>query len=92
MSAVQTAFAPSPELATAVLGESGTDVNLCFQCGKCAAGCPVAYAMDFTPTQLIHAIQLGIDDVVLHSKSMWLCAPSRVGRWPSTQKPGRRSR
>jgi heterodisulfide reductase subunit C len=68
MSAVQTAFAPSSQLATAIQAESGTNVNRCFQCGKCAAGCPVAYAMDFTPTELIHAIQLGIDDMVLKLK------------------------
>jgi len=53
---------------------SGVDVNLCFQCAKCASGCPVAYAMDYTPTQLVHAIQLGLSDLVLNSKTIWLCA------------------
>ena len=62
------------ELADAVLRESGQNVNLCFQCSKCAAGCPVAYAMDYTPAQLIHAIRLGLDDLVLKSKTVWLCA------------------
>ena len=65
---------PSSNLAKAILLESDTDVNMCYQCGKCAAGCPVAYAMDYTPTQLIHAARLGMDDLVLNSKSMWLCA------------------
>jgi len=53
---------------------SGLDVNLCFQCAKCASGCPVSYAMDYTPTQLVHAIQLGLTDLVLNSKTIWLCA------------------
>lgn len=53
---------------------SGLDVNLCFDCRKCASGCPVSYAMDYTPTQLIHAIQLGMADLVLNSKAIWLCA------------------
>ncbi len=53
---------------------SGADVNLCFQCAKCASGCPVSYAMDYTPTQLIHAIQLGLIDLVLNSRTFWLCA------------------
>lgn len=54
--------------------ESGQDVNACFQCRKCAAGCPVAFAMDLTPTQIIHAARLGLEDLVLNSKTIWLCA------------------
>ncbi len=65
---------PGIGLAAAVLAESDVDVNLCFQCGKCAAGCPIAYAMDHPPAQLIHAIRLGMDELVLDSKTMWLCA------------------
>jgi len=61
-------------LAETVLSEGGQNVNLCYQCKKCAAGCPVAYAMDYTPSQLIHAVRLGMDDLVLNSKTMWLCA------------------
>ena len=62
------------EFADTVKLAGGIDVNWCFQCGKCASGCPVSYAMDYTPTQLIHAIQLGLSDLVLNSKTMWLCA------------------
>jgi len=62
------------KLAEAVMAESGQNVNLCYQCGKCAAGCPISYEMDYKPTQLIHAIRLGMDDLVLNSKTMWLCA------------------
>jgi heterodisulfide reductase subunit C len=56
-----------------VLAESDVDTNLCYQCRKCAAGCPVAYAMDLTPTQVIHATRLGQKDLVLRSKTIWLC-------------------
>jgi heterodisulfide reductase subunit C len=58
----------------AVFAVSGIDASYCYQCGKCATGCPVAYAMDLTPTQLIHAVQLGLKDVVYNSNTMWLCA------------------
>jgi heterodisulfide reductase subunit C len=58
----------------AVKAVGGIDVSYCYQCGKCATGCPVAYEMDLTPTQLMHAIQLGLKDVVYKSKTMWLCA------------------
>jgi len=61
-------------LAESVLRESGQNVNLCYQCRKCSAGCPISYAMDYKPAQLIHAIRLGMDDLVLNSKTMWLCA------------------
>ncbi|MHC4529530.1 MAG: 4Fe-4S dicluster domain-containing protein, partial [Planctomycetota bacterium] len=46
----------------------------CYQCRKCAAGCPVSYAMDYQPAQLIHAIRLGMNDLVFSSKTTWLCA------------------
>ena len=52
----------------------GVDVSYCYQCGKCATGCPVAYEMDLVPAQLMHAIQLGLTEVVYKSKTMWLCA------------------
>ena len=65
---------PRSQLAEAVLSESGQDVNLCYQCRKCAAGCPISYAMDYKPVQLLHAIRLGMDDLVFNSKTVWLCA------------------
>ena len=73
MESVQTITSGS-KLAEAVMTECGQNVNLCYQCGKCAAGCPISYEMDYKPTQLIHAIQLGMDDLVFNSKTMWLCA------------------
>ena len=62
------------QLAKEVLRESGQNVNLCYQCRKCAAGCPVSYAMDYKPAQIIHAVRLGMDELVLNSKTPWLCA------------------
>ncbi|MBM4078363.1 MAG: heterodisulfide reductase subunit C [Planctomycetes bacterium] len=52
----------------------GQNVNLCFQCFKCTAGCPIVEDMDLTPTQVIHAIRLGDRNAVLNSKTIWLCA------------------
>jgi heterodisulfide reductase subunit C len=49
------------------------DVNMCFQCRKCASGCPLSDYMDFTPTQIIHAVRLGLKDLVLNSNTYWLC-------------------
>jgi len=54
--------------------EAGTSINLCYQCGKCSAGCPAAFAMDYTPRQIIRLLQLGLIDMALESKSIWICA------------------
>lgn len=53
---------------------SGVDLNVCYQCRKCHSGCPVAFAMDYTPVQLLHAARLGLRDLVLGSETIWLCA------------------
>ncbi|MCL5073011.1 MAG: 4Fe-4S dicluster domain-containing protein [Actinobacteria bacterium] len=51
----------------------GMNTSLCYQCKKCSAGCPIVYEMDYTPTQIIQAIRLGMKDLVLKSKTIWLC-------------------
>ena len=53
---------------------SGVDFNVCYQCRKCASGCPIAYTMDYTPVQLLHAARLGLKELVLGSATIWLCA------------------
>ncbi len=52
---------------------SGQNVNLCFQCSKCSAGCPLADKMDLKPAQVMHSIRLGCADLVLNSQAIWLC-------------------
>jgi len=54
--------------------ECGENVYLCYQCVKCTSGCPLAEHFDLTPNQILRAIQLGQDDLALHSRTIWLCA------------------
>lgn len=54
--------------------EAGTSIHLCYQCGKCSAGCPAAFAMDYPPRQVIRLLQLGLVDEALNAKSIWICA------------------
>lgn len=54
--------------------EAGTSVKLCYQCGKCTAGCPVAFAMDYPPRQVIRFLQLDLLDEALKAESIWICA------------------
>ena len=69
--------APNPakkEFIRRIERESGTEVSLCYQCGKGAAGCPVAFAMDYTPRQVIRLLQLELVDEALKAESIWICA------------------
>jgi len=52
---------------------SGQSLLACNQCGKCSAGCPVAFSLDILPNQVIRLAQLGIQDV-LESQTIWTCA------------------
>lgn len=53
---------------------SGKQLQQCYQCFKCSAGCPVAFAMDWAPNQIVRMIQLGMWDKVLSSTTIWICA------------------
>ncbi|MBN2056438.1 4Fe-4S dicluster domain-containing protein [bacterium] len=50
------------------------DPLLCYQCGKCSAGCPIREFMDYSPNQIIRFVQLGMVEKALRSKTIWLCA------------------
>lgn len=50
------------------------DVRECYQCGRCTAGCPVAYAMDAAPHLIMRGIQLEQYDWVLGRNTYWICA------------------
>jgi len=52
----------------------GQNIDGCYQCGKCTAGCPVAYAMDIPPHEIIRLVQLGRRGEALTSHTIWLCA------------------
>lgn len=50
-----------------------TSISACYQCHKCASGCPTAMATEFLPSQIIQMIRLGKDDEVLALRGIWLC-------------------
>ncbi|MBI5445590.1 MAG: 4Fe-4S dicluster domain-containing protein [Deltaproteobacteria bacterium] len=54
--------------------KSGTRAERCYQCRKCAAGCPMASAMDAPPNKILRMVQLGRRAEVLASSAIWLCA------------------
>lgn len=68
------ALIPAPGFGREVEEKSRTRVSACFQCLKCTGGCPVTFAMDIMPNQVIRMIQLGMKDEVLQSSTIWVCA------------------
>ncbi|MBN1223629.1 MAG: 4Fe-4S dicluster domain-containing protein [Candidatus Aminicenantes bacterium] len=53
---------------------SGQNLLVCYQCGKCSAGCPAVSDMDILPNQIIRYAQLGLKEELLKSKAIWVCA------------------
>jgi heterodisulfide reductase subunit C len=64
---------PKSGLQVFVESQSRQQVLHCYQCGKCTAGCPSAYAMDLGPRRAMRAVQLGLKDEILASSTIWLC-------------------
>ncbi|MEI7905482.1 MAG: 4Fe-4S dicluster domain-containing protein [Candidatus Firestonebacteria bacterium] len=48
-------------------------ISNCYQCGKCSAGCPMAFKMDYPPTMIMRMIQLGMHDKVMGCNTSWYC-------------------
>jgi heterodisulfide reductase subunit C len=53
---------------------SGQQVSKCYQCGNCSASCNYTYVYDYPVNQIMRLIQLGQKEIVLKSRSIWLCA------------------
>jgi len=53
---------------------SGQQVELCYHCHKCTAGCPVVSAMAYGPDHILRMVALGQDEAIYASKDIWLCA------------------
>ncbi|MBW2329781.1 MAG: 4Fe-4S dicluster domain-containing protein [Deltaproteobacteria bacterium] len=57
-----------------VEGLTRLNLDACFQCRKCTNGCPVTFAMDIYPDQVIRLVLLGQKDRVLKCSTIWLCS------------------
>lgn len=52
---------------------SGQQIELCYHCRKCTAGCPVVDAMEYGPGLLLRMVSLDQSDAVFKSRDIWLC-------------------
>jgi len=55
---------------------TGVNVNRCYQCGKCSAGCAVSEEMDYPPSRVMRMLQTNEPEnyrEILASEAIWLC-------------------
>jgi heterodisulfide reductase subunit C len=69
----ESTIVPSHDWLAELEKSSGESASVCYQCKTCSTGCPVAFAMDILPHQIIQMIRMGLKDRVLESSSIWLC-------------------
>lgn len=50
----------------------------CNQCAKCSGSCPVSFAMDYLPHQIVRLLQLNLKETALKSQSLWLCTGCKI--------------
>ncbi len=65
---------PAPTLASRLAATTAISVSACYQCKKCSAGCPMTFAMDLLPDQVIRLVLLGQTQPLLRSRTIWVCA------------------
>jgi len=65
---------PDPSFMKQMLEGGSPQISPCFQCIKCSSGCPLGFAMDHLPHQIIRMVQMGLKHEVLASSAIWLCA------------------
>lgn len=61
------------DLASEVVEKSGQNIYSCYQCRRCAAGCPVGDETGVTPDRLIRYILLGDRENALNNLLVWKC-------------------
>ncbi len=63
----------SRSLLQEVMERSGQNLNACYQCRRCAAGCPVGDVTGVTPDRLIRMIVLGDREGAMNNRLVWQC-------------------
>lgn len=56
------------------LSKDNLPAAACYQCRKCSCGCPLTFAMDLLPHQVIQLALLGQEEKVLASNTIWVCS------------------
>jgi len=51
----------------------GGNLDLCFTCGTCAAGCPATGLDNLDPRKFLRMLLLGLDEEVMSTPWVWMC-------------------
>lgn len=65
---------PASSLSERLAGETPLSVSSCYQCKKCSSGCPLTFAMDLLPDQVIRLALLGQEEQLLGCRTIWVCS------------------
>jgi heterodisulfide reductase subunit C len=65
--------AASTSLLSEVTRRSGQNLQACYQCRRCAAGCPVGEETGVTPDRLIRLVVLGDREEAVNNLLVWKC-------------------
>ncbi len=65
---------PDYRLLEQIEAQGPFQAEACFQCRKCTNGCPVTFAMDLYPDEVIRMVILGQRETVLACRTIWVCA------------------
>lgn len=68
------AIRPTSEFLRQVEAETQVNLSACYGCKKCSNGCPVTFAMDLHPYQVVRYVQLGLPERLKNSRTIWVCA------------------
>jgi heterodisulfide reductase subunit C len=71
--ALKVRVAQAAAFAEEVAGRSGQNLLACYQCRRCAAGCPVGEESGVTPDRLIRMIVLGDRQAAIENLLVWKC-------------------
>lgn len=74
----QDALYPDYRLAEELEAFGPFNTEACFQCRKCTNGCPVTFAMDLYPDQVIRLVLIGQREAVLSCHTIWVCSACKT--------------
>jgi len=65
---------PDAELMRQARDHCGVSLGACYGCKKCSNGCPLTFAMDLHPYQVVRLAQLGQIEALKACRTIWVCA------------------
>jgi heterodisulfide reductase subunit C len=72
--AQEDALRPNGELLKRIEAIGGLEAAACYGCKKCSNGCPLSFAMDLHPYQVVRYVQLGQWERLKACHTIWICA------------------